>query len=77
MNINNMGKTNGNRKEQNISELIKEVKDVHNETINYCQMRDFSGGPGVKTLNFHCRRHKFDLWSEPRSHMLYAAIKER
>ena len=37
---------------------------MYNETINYCQIRDSHGSPGVKPLNFHCRRHKFDLWSE-------------
>ena len=26
-------------------------------------MRDFSGGPVVKTLRFHCRGHRFDPWS--------------
>ena len=24
---------------------------------------DFPGGPGVRTPCFHCRRHRFDLWS--------------
>ena len=26
-------------------------------------MKDFSGGPVVKTLHFHCRGHKFNPWS--------------
>ena len=27
-------------------------------------MWDFSGGPVVKTLRFHCRGHRFDPWLE-------------
>ena len=26
--------------------------------------RDFSGGPVVRTLCFHCRGHRFDPWSQ-------------
>ena len=26
-------------------------------------MMDFPGGPAVKTLQFHCRRHEFHPWS--------------
>ena len=25
-------------------------------------LRDFPGGPVVKTLSFHCRGHRFDHW---------------
>ena len=27
-------------------------------------LRDFPGGPVVKTLYFHCRGHRFNFWSE-------------
>ena len=30
--------------------------------------RDFSGDPVVKTLDFHCRMHRFHLWSHKIPH---------
>jgi len=40
-------------------------------------LRDFPGDPAVKTLFFHCRGHRFNLWSgKQRSHMPQRAAKK-
>ena len=33
------------------------------KTLNHQSLGDFPGGPAVKTLSFHCRRHGFDIFS--------------
>jgi len=37
------------------------LKSNHiNKYIKINDLGDFSGGPMVKTLHFHCREHRFD-----------------
>ena len=40
-------------------------------------MRDFPGGPVVKTLRFHCRGYGFDPGHELRSHMPHGVDKKK
>ena len=46
--------------------------------LNYKQKscQDFSGGPVVKTLCFHCRGHGFDPWLGNRFHMSHDVVKK-
>ena len=39
---------------------------AHSQALIGCTLKyfgDFPDGPVVKTLCFHCREHRFDLWS--------------
>ena len=40
------------------------------------QLRDFSGGPVVKTLHFHCRGCGFDPWSGKMPHGMAKKLKK-
>ena len=36
---------------------------ANRETCLKVPVREFRGGPAVRTLYFHCRGHEFNLWS--------------
>ena len=43
-------------------------------------MREFPGGPVVRTLRFHCQRHGFNPWSgnqDPTSHKLQGVAEKK
>ena len=41
------------------------------------QLRDFPGGPVVKTLHFHCRGCGFDPWSGKMPHGMAKKFKKK
>ena len=44
--------------------------------IKYQVIRDFPGGPGVKTPCFHCRGCRFDSWSREVLHAVRCSQKK-